>query len=364
VGETVPLAAARVAAQVSFPRTARGVVLGAALLGVGALGLAGLALLASVDLAHAQDGGRRRHRGGGGQTPAQSADTQRADTQAADAARSAAHDAEARALFQAGSVAFSEGRFTEALERYKRAFELSGRPEMHYNIAAAFDRAGLEAEALGAYERYLQSVPAAANRSFVEARIAVLRPRVEAARATAAGARGGDAASDTSGRDPASGAASAPSGAGAVGDDATADGAGGDADAPRSGADAASDAPARGGSALPGILLLAGGGALGAAAVVTGVLALGAKSDLDAGCVQGVCDASLRGRADDMRTFALLTDILGGLGIAAAVGGVVYLVFAGGRAAENAATAPPLRRVVLAPAVGRGLAGLSLAASF
>jgi hypothetical protein len=186
--------------------------------------------------------------------------------------------------------------------------------------------------------------------------VAVLRPRVEAARAAAA-AGGGSTPT------PAVGATEGDGGSGvAVTEPAS------DATPPRADDPPAASAPPpdRGASALPGVLLLAGGGALGAAAVVTGVLALGAKSDLDAGCVQGVCDGSLRGRADDMRTFALLTDVLAGLGLAAAIGGVLYLVLSGGddEARGNAEVGRRQRSLAVAPALGRDAAGLAVSGAF
>lgn len=84
-------------------------------------------------------------------------------------------DEEARALFDAGRVAFDEGRFENALEHFRRAYDLSQRPGLLFNIATAADRLRNDEEALDAFERYLELVPETENRASVEARIAALR---------------------------------------------------------------------------------------------------------------------------------------------------------------------------------------------
>jgi tetratricopeptide (TPR) repeat protein len=93
-------------------------------------------------------------------------------------------DQEARALYEAGKLAFEEGRFENALGHFERAFELSGRPRLLYNIGTAADRLRKDDVALAAFERYLTALPEAPNRSAVEARIEVLRAQLAAAQPT------------------------------------------------------------------------------------------------------------------------------------------------------------------------------------
>jgi hypothetical protein len=88
-------------------------------------------------------------------------------------------DAEARALFDAGRVAFDEGRFENALEHFQRAYDLSQRPGLLFNIGTAADRLRDDEVALHAFERYLELVPDTENRASVEARIAALRRALE-----------------------------------------------------------------------------------------------------------------------------------------------------------------------------------------
>lgn len=83
-------------------------------------------------------------------------------------------DQEARALFQAGRVAFSDGRFDDALRYFEQAHELSGRGALLFNIGTSADRLRQDERALEAFRGYLEAVPEAPNRREVEARIRVI----------------------------------------------------------------------------------------------------------------------------------------------------------------------------------------------
>lgn len=88
-------------------------------------------------------------------------------------------ETEARAVFEAGSTAFADARYEDALGYFRRAFELSNRPELLFNIGVAADRLRRDAEALEAFERFLAEVPDHPRRRDAEARVTVLRPLVE-----------------------------------------------------------------------------------------------------------------------------------------------------------------------------------------
>jgi tetratricopeptide (TPR) repeat protein len=88
-------------------------------------------------------------------------------------------DDEARSLYDAGREAFEAGRYDRALEHFQRAYELSGRPQLLYNIGQAADRLRHDAEALDAFDRYLASPEADESlRPQIEGRLAVLRAAV------------------------------------------------------------------------------------------------------------------------------------------------------------------------------------------
>ncbi|MFW6067615.1 MAG: tetratricopeptide repeat protein [Myxococcota bacterium] len=83
-------------------------------------------------------------------------------------------DQEARALFEAGRTAFEAGRFEAALRHFEASYELSGHPQLLYNIGTTADRLRMDDEALAAFQEYLERVPDAPNRGEVVARVRVL----------------------------------------------------------------------------------------------------------------------------------------------------------------------------------------------
>jgi tetratricopeptide (TPR) repeat protein len=110
----------------------------------------------------------------------EAASTEAASTEAASTDPAAeARDAEARALFEAGRIAFRDGRFGDARDHFVRSHELSGRDELLYNIASSQDRLRDDEAALATYEAYLEALPDAENRAEVEARIGALRAALE-----------------------------------------------------------------------------------------------------------------------------------------------------------------------------------------
>jgi tetratricopeptide (TPR) repeat protein len=95
--------------------------------------------------------------------------------QAALAPAAAAADDAARSLFEAGAIAYAEGRYDDALACFERAYDLAGHPELLYNIALAHDRLRHDAEALASFRAFLERAPEEApHRAEVASRIAVL----------------------------------------------------------------------------------------------------------------------------------------------------------------------------------------------
>jgi hypothetical protein len=84
-------------------------------------------------------------------------------------------DATARQAFEAGQDAYDRGRFSEALVQFERAYALSPRPKLLFNIGRAADSDLKTERAIEAYEAYLKAFPRADNREFVEARLTKLR---------------------------------------------------------------------------------------------------------------------------------------------------------------------------------------------
>lgn len=91
------------------------------------------------------------------------------------AAQESPTETEARSVFAAGQVAFSDGRYADALGYFQRAHALSSRPALLFNIALCQDRLRDDDAAIEAYDRYLVEVPLAPNRGEVEDRLGALR---------------------------------------------------------------------------------------------------------------------------------------------------------------------------------------------
>jgi tetratricopeptide (TPR) repeat protein len=79
-----------------------------------------------------------------------------------------------RDLYHQGSLAYDAGRLDEALSDFTRAFDLGGPPSLLYDMALTTDRLGRTADAIAAYQRYLDAAPDASNRDVVEARLTEL----------------------------------------------------------------------------------------------------------------------------------------------------------------------------------------------
>ena len=91
-------------------------------------------------------------------------------------------DTEARKNFEAGQVAFAAGRYQSADENFRRAYELSGRPELQYNIALAADRMRKDDIALTYYEGFLRDVKTHDKRAEAEKRARALKLSLNALR--------------------------------------------------------------------------------------------------------------------------------------------------------------------------------------
>ena len=220
-------------------------------------------------------------------------------------AQSHAHDEEARALYEAGRVAFDDGRFEAALDRWTESYALVELPALLYNIGTAHDRLGHVAEALDFYERFLEANPDAPNRNYVERRVEVLSAQAAALE------RANPTDSDEHG-DPGEGAL----GAGATTDDAVSE-----AGSDEASADDEAEAPR--GQPAGAIVVASLGVAVLGAAIATGVVSNGRYADLEERCPGGVCPADAQDDIDALQGINLATDVLFAAGGALLVGGVI-----------------------------------------
>ncbi len=89
-------------------------------------------------------------------------------------------DPEAQARFDAGVTAYQEGRFRDAVERFKEADGLAPSALLSFNIAKVYERMGDNRNALASYRDYLRRLPAAENRHAVRERIGALEKALSA----------------------------------------------------------------------------------------------------------------------------------------------------------------------------------------
>ena len=80
-------------------------------------------------------------------------------------------DAKAKVLFDQASTDYSTGRYADALAGFEEALELSGRPELYYNIGLTHDRMRNDAKAVEAYRAFVEARPQSPQRAEVQARI-------------------------------------------------------------------------------------------------------------------------------------------------------------------------------------------------
>lgn len=88
-------------------------------------------------------------------------------------------------LFDLSRVAYSEGRFKDAADFLRRAYQLDPDPVLLYNLARALENEGDETGARIAYEQYLRNKPNARDRKTIEARIKKLWEKQKESRALA-----------------------------------------------------------------------------------------------------------------------------------------------------------------------------------
>ena len=89
---------------------------------------------------------------------------------------------EMKVHYERATRAYDLQKYGEAIDEYQKAYEISGDPPMLYNIAQAYRLDDQPAEAIRYYRRYLQRVPKARNREYVERKIVDLEKLIEARR--------------------------------------------------------------------------------------------------------------------------------------------------------------------------------------
>jgi tetratricopeptide (TPR) repeat protein len=225
-----------------------------------------------------------------------------------------ADDSRARMHFDAGRSYYDDGAYEQALQEFRRAYDLSRRPAMLNNMAQCEERLGMWNEAAAHLEEFARTLPEGSeDRARVDRRVANLRARVA----------GRSEEPEPSGPSQPAGPTQ-PAGR-----------------------------PASDGLLVPSIVLMGAGAAALITWGVLGGMALGEESSVANGC-----GATMSCTPDEVRTMddlALGADITMALGLALAATGAILLVVDPPRGASN--------EVSVAPFVGPGTAGVALGGS-
>lgn len=213
-----------------------------------------------------------------------------AAAQTPEAAPAAEADAQDRLMFTEAEAHYAAGRYKQAADLFARVYDRTQRPQLLFNLANCYERMG-EARTAAMYLRRYAEIPGVPGADLARERIGRLEARDEQRQRelqTMAQAR-------------------------------------------EAGTPAAATTPVdkgeKGPSKVAPIIVLSVGAAAIAAGVVTGVMALGARDDAKSACKEGdLCPASAKDDIDRQRSLAGTTDVLIGVGAAAVVGGVTWLV--------------------------------------
>jgi cobalamin biosynthesis Mg chelatase CobN len=249
----------------------------------------------------------------------------------------ASSDADARRFFEEGRTAYEAGNFEAAVRGFRRAYLLSPRPALLYNIGQAELRAGHDALALEALEGFVrQAPPEDGRRGEVEERVRVLRsmgvrPASEAeaeAAQQAVGLPTDTSSAGQSGTETSTATTTTSTSATSTSSTSTAT------------TPAATDS---GPGIAPWIVVGAGGAVLVVGAVLMGVASGDASRVANAG--DGASWSELRGVADGAQTMWGVGIAMIGVGIAAAGAGLVWALLPSGGSSGSTASA----RLRLAP---------------
>jgi tetratricopeptide (TPR) repeat protein len=240
----------------------------------------------------------------------------------------------ARQRYLTGTMLFQRGRYADALVELERGKQADPRPEFDYNIGLCLEKLGRAVEAADAFDRFLVARPHDSEAEVLRADVARLR---QLAASTIAGNAPSVPPPSLPAPAPAEVAVPQPYGA------------------PTSLAQAFAPTPqrpfVRTTRGMATMALAAVGGALLVSSAITGGVALSDRDRYRAGCAAGRCDDA---GYDGGRRLAVATDVLLGLGAAAAVTAVIVAV----------TRSHPRRTFAAAPSVTAHTGGFALAGAF
>lgn len=268
----------------------------------------------------------------------------------ASAPAAAQDDQRARLHFESGASYYEAGEYEDALREFQRAYELSQRPQLFYNLSLCYQNLGDLEQAASYLERYLGEVAEIENRANLEIRLGNLRERIarEATSASTEPATTTAVDPDPEATDPA-----------ATSEGPAAASVGGTATVTPAGADTAAGT-ASGGDAL-NVGAIAGF-SVAAVGLVTAAIFGGLTVAEDSRLAGTACGMNATCTSDDLgtlRAYAVVTDVGLGVALAGAAVGLVFLIIGPGGSEDGERAA-----LEVLPHAGPDGAGVSIGGSF
>jgi tetratricopeptide (TPR) repeat protein len=213
----------------------------------------------------------------------------------------------AKAHYAAGSAYYEQANYADAVKEFNEAYRLSHRSDLLYNIAVCYERLSQYDNAIKALKQYLTDKPDAGDRVTIETRITNLEKLRE------------QAAPPPRVVEPPKPAPPPPPPV------------------------VVSERPRH--WWVPGTSVAAAGAAVLAASLGTGLAANSIYNDLNSKCQNKVCDPSLQSQQSKGNSLAIASDVLLGVGAAAALTGVILLIVQSRhpRATSHARVTPTVR---------------------
>lgn len=213
----------------------------------------------------------------------------------------------ARHHYEAGVNYYEQLRYEDAAREFREAYRISGRSHLLKNVAISLQHARRWAEAADAYAQYLDETPGESDRDGILTRIARLRE-------LAAGEARGDETQEER-----------------VPESLPLESEEGDS---REASPANEVGPESSFPVVPTIFVSAAA-AFGIGALATGIVAHDTYGRLEAACVGGVCDPSLRADRDQGEALAITSTVLTGAFVAAAATGIILFIVSGGESTDT-----------------------------
>ncbi len=236
-----------------------------------------------------------------------------------------AQDEAARAHFQSGAAYYDSGEYEDAAREFMRAYDMSQRAALFYNIALAYQGMGDLENAVTYLERYLNDVQEIPNRATLERRLENLKLRAEQQQQPQATPAPPDPeTSKGRSRRQSTQADETPTPATPILAQPAAEAATASQTTEATNRSAQSTAATQGGVPKPALYAWIAGSVGVAAATAFGVMALSERTSIEDGC--GANSSCSPSQVNRLETLALVTDISIGVAVAgAAVGTVLWM---------------------------------------